>query len=206
MASSTKKIGVIIGSTRVNRIGDQVAEFVKAVLSSERIGIPVALSLVDIKAFNLPLFDEAVMPVMVPAKAQFSNQHSIDWHDEIEKYDAYVFVTPEYNFGIPGATKNAIDYLFHAWIGKPVLIVTYGITGGKSASESLKTTLEGMRLQVVEPRPAFEFPDRNPEQHNMSPGLIGAMEGKLVDSVVADWQKKTDDLLSGYQELIKKLR
>ncbi|KAK6221628.1 hypothetical protein QIS74_04500 [Colletotrichum tabaci] len=206
MATSTKNIAVIIGSTRVNRIGDQVSEFIRAVLSSEQVGIPVALNLVDIKAFNLPLFDEAVMPATVPAQAQFANKHSIKWNAEIEKYDAYVFVTPEYNFGVPGATKNAIDYLYHAWIGKPVLIVSYGIMGGKSASESLKTTLEGMRLQVVEPRPAFEFPERNAEQHNMSPGLMGAMGGRLVDSVVADWKTKTDELLSGYNNLIQKLQ
>lgn len=161
--------------------------------------------MIDIKSFNLPVFDEAVMPAVVPAQAQFIHEHSKAWNAEIEKYDAYVFVTAEYNFGIPGGTKNAIDYLYHVWIGKPVLIVSYGIMGGRGASASLKTTLEGMHLQVIDTRPSFEFPERNPEQHNMSPGLLGSMEGKLIDSVVEDWRTKTGELLQGYRQLIEKL-
>jgi NAD(P)H-dependent FMN reductase len=205
MATSPKNIGVIIGSTRVNRIGDQVADFVKSTLSAEQTRIPVTLTLIDIKSFNLPVFDEAVMPAVVPAQAQFAHEHSKAWNAEIEKYDAYVFTTAEYNFGVPGGTKNAIDYLYHVWIGKPILIVSYGIMGGSSASASLKTTLEGMRLQVVETRPSFEFPERNPKQHNMSPGLMGAVEGMLVDSVVKDWRTRTSELLQGYRQLVEKL-
>ena len=78
--------------------------------------------------------------------------------------------------------------------------------GGVSASSALKTILEGMHLRVVETRPSFEFPDRNPEQHNMSPGLMGATGGQLVDSVVENWKSKTEDLLKGYGELIAELQ
>src|SRR5690242_20539662 len=69
MGSSPKKIAIIIGSTRVNRIGDQVADFVKSTLAAEQTKVTVALTLVDIKSFNLPVFDEAVMPAIVPMQA-----------------------------------------------------------------------------------------------------------------------------------------
>jgi NAD(P)H-dependent FMN reductase len=210
MAALTKKVGVIIGSTRANRIGDQVSALVKSILeesTADNILQPSpTLSLVDIASFNLPVFDETAIPATVPAQAQFAHDHSKAWSAEIGKYDAYVFVTAEYNFGLPGGTKNAIDYLYHAWIGKPVMIVSYGIKGGMAASDSLKTTLEGMYLQVVDTRVSLTFPDADPEKHNMSPGLIAAMGGKLIDPVANKWKTDAkDDLLKAYGQLQSKL-
>jgi len=207
---SPKKIGIIIGSTRPNRIGDQVAALVKSVLeesaSDKTLTSPPILSLVDIASFNLPPFDEAILPAMVPAQGQFAHEHSKLWNAEIGKYDAYVFVTAEWNFGLPGVTKNAIDYLYNSWIGKPVLIVSYGIKGGLTASDSLKQILEGMHLQVVDTRVSLAFPDPDPAQHNMSPGLLGAIGGKLIDPVAERWKKESkDQLLKAYGELQAKL-
>jgi NAD(P)H-dependent FMN reductase len=209
-AQAPKKIGIIIGSTRPNRIGDKVGALVKSVLedasSDKTITSPPILSLVDIASFNLPPFDEAILPAMVPAQGQFAHEHSKVWSAEIGKYDAYVFVTAEWNFGLPGVTKNAIDYLYNTWIGKPVMIVSYGIKGGLLASDSLKQTLEGMHLQVVDTRVSLTFPDADPAQHNMSPGLLGALGGKLIDPVAEKWKKESkDEFLKAYGELQAKL-
>jgi len=209
-ALAPKNIGVIIGSTRPNRIGDQVAALIKSILeesnSDKTLTSPPKLSLVDIASFNLPPFDEAIMPAMVPAKGQFAHEHSKLWSAEIGKYDAYVFVTAEWNFGLPGVTKNAIDYLYNTWVGKPVMIVSYGIMGGKSASDSLKKTLEGMHLQVVDTRVSLTFPDADPAQQHMSPGLLGAIGGKLIDTVAEQWKKESkDEFLKAYGELQAKL-
>lgn len=127
------------------------------------------------------------------------------WSDAIAAYDAYVIVSAEYNYGIPGALKNAIDYLYHAWMGKPVFIVTYGIFGGKSASENLKTTLEGMHLQVVGKRVMLEFPGRNAATHNMSESLVKAMGGVLAEEAVASWEGSRGEVLEGWEELVGKL-
>jgi len=209
-ALSAKKIGIIIGSTRVNRIGDKVAALVKSILeesTSENTLKPTPiLSLVDIAAFNLPPFDEAIMPASVPAHGQFAHEHSKVWSAEIGKYDAYVFVTAEWNFGLPGTMKNAIDYLYNTWIGKPVIIVSYGIMGGMSASDSLKKILGGMHLEVVDTRVSLTFPDADPAQRMMSPGLMGALSGQLVDSVAEYWKKEsTEEFLKAYGELQAKL-
>lgn len=91
------------------------------------------ISIVDIASFNLPVFNERVLPARVPAQAQFEHEHFRAWSAAMAPFDGYIFVCPEYNFGIPGGVKNAIDYLYSEWVGKPVFIVTYGIFGGKIA-------------------------------------------------------------------------
>ncbi|KAH7413375.1 NADPH-dependent FMN reductase [Cadophora sp. MPI-SDFR-AT-0126] len=204
-ALAPKKIGIIIGSTRPNRIGDKVAALVQSTLS-EASTPNLSLSLVDIASFNLPLFNESILPAMVPAQGEFAHDHSKAWSAEIAKYDGYVFVTAEWNFGIPGGTKNAIDYLYHSWIGKPVMIVSYGIMGGMSASDALKKTLDGMHLQVVDTRVSLTFPDADPANHNMSPGLIGAIGGQLIEDVKEKWRVESkDELLKAFGELKEKL-
>jgi NAD(P)H-dependent FMN reductase len=206
--ATPKKIGVIIGSMRQNRIGDKVSALIKSILEAAATNLPSqpTFSLVDIASFNLPVFDEAILPALVPSKGQFAREHSKAWSAEIRKYDGYVFVTAEWNFGLPGGTKNAIDFLYDAWIGKPVMIVSYGIMGGMSASDHLKATLGGMHLQVVDTRVSLTFPDADPTNHNMSPGLIGAMSGELIEPVAEKWKMDAkEDLLKGYGELQSKL-
>jgi len=209
MSPAPKDVAIIIGSTRPNRIGDQVAALVKSVLEEstiEETSSKINLSLVDIGSFNLPIFDEAIFPAMVPAHGEFAHEHSKVWSAEIAKYNAYIFVTAEWNFGLPGATKNAIDYLYHAWIGKPIMIVSYGILGGMSASDSLAKTLGGMRLQVVDTRVSLTFPDADPTQQMTSPGLKGAMVGKLLESVAEKWKTEHKDVfIKAYGELQAKM-
>jgi len=92
-----KKIAIITGSTRAVRIGPQVTKFItkllEANLSSDATGkgIKYILSQVDIADFKLPVFDEAVVPAMVPMFAQFEHEHSKAWSAEIAKYDGYVW-------------------------------------------------------------------------------------------------------------------
>lgn len=201
--SAPKQIGIIIGSTRPNRIGKQVAEYIKDILETE--SKDEVLSLIDIAEFNLPVFNEPLIPAMVPAQGQFQHEHSKAWSAEIAKYDAYVFVTAEYNYNLPGATKNAIDYLYNAWIGKPVLIVSYGIKGGVNASAALRKSLEGMHLQVVETSPTLSFPGMDPANQNMSPSLMAAFGGVLAQPAKEAWVENKPEILKGYGELKERL-
>lgn len=206
----TKKIALIIGSTRAVRIGPSVATFIKTILDSAPTPssspkFNTSLTVLDLATFNLPVFDEPVLPGAVPAHAQFTHQHSIAWSAEIAKYDGYVMVSAEYNYGIPGALKNAIDYLYHAWTGKPVLLVTYGIFGGRHASENLKQSLEGMRLSVCAKRVMLDFPGRDAERRNMSPSLMSAMGGVLSEEAVGHWEGKRGEVVEGWEELLGKM-
>jgi NAD(P)H-dependent FMN reductase len=142
---------------------------------------------------------------MVPAFAtDFKYEHSRKWSSAIAAFDGYIFVSPEYNMGIPGGAKNAIDYLYHAWIGKPVLIITYGIKGGKTANAQLKDVLTCMKLKVVETRPQLTFRGEGMAEV----GLAGG-QGVLGPETKKDWEDATTesgkDILKGYGELIELL-
>ena len=99
----------------------------------------------DIKDYNLPLLDESIPPSM----GRYSNDHTKIWSKKIDSFDAYVFVTPEYNHGIPGALKNAIDFLFKEWNNKVAGFVSYGSAGGVRAVEQLRLVMAEVKVATV---------------------------------------------------------
>ena len=136
------KIAVIIGSTRPGRVGESVAKWVQE-LAKKR--TDAEFELVDIKDFNLPLLDEPVPPSM----GQYSKEHTKTWAAKIDSFDGYVFVTPEYNHGICGALKNAIDFLFREWNNKAAGFVGYGSAGGVRAVEHLRLVMAEVQIATV---------------------------------------------------------
>jgi len=194
---AAKKVALIISSVRGVRVGPSVVDWVHKTLKTSSATPAPELSIVDIATFNLPAFNEKAMPAMVPDKAQFEFEHSKKWSAAIAPFDGYIFVSPEYNYGVPGAVKNAIDYLYNEWIGKPVLIITYGIQGATIASGNLKETLTGMKLRVVETRPQLKF--AGPGQEEMFQA-IGA--GILGPKTVELWEaEQKETVLKGFEEL-----
>src|SRR6185295_5560516 len=101
--------------------------------------------LVDIKDFNLPLLDEPVPPIM----GQYNQPHTKIWAAKMGSFDGYIFVTPEYNHGISGALKNAIDFLFAEWNNKAAGFVSYGGVGGARAVEHLRLILAEVHIATV---------------------------------------------------------
>lgn len=195
--SATQKFAVISFSTRKPRVGPKVAALVKDIISNGADAKDgVEISFVDVADFNLPVYDEEVIPAMVPFKAAFANAHSIAWSKEIAKYDGYILVIPEYNFGLAGGTKNAIDYLYNDWAGKPAGIISYGIKGGTTASDQLDGTLKGMKLRVAVTRPALPFRD------GVGPDLNLAMAGgELGGDTKKDIQAQSPSILKVFQEV-----
>ena len=136
------KIAIILGSTRPGRKGEAVAEWVYDIAQKRS---DAEFELVDIKDFNLPLLDEPVPPSM----GQYSKPHTKVWAAKIGSFDGYVFVTPEYNHGISGALKNAIDFLFAEWNNKAAGFVSYGSVGGARAVEQLRLVLAEVQIATV---------------------------------------------------------
>lgn len=137
------RIAVIIGSTRPGRVGEQVARWVFEISRKRQ---DAEFELVDIKEFNLPLLDEPVPP----SQGKYSQPHTKAWAAKIAAFDAFVFVTPEYNHGIAGALKNAIDFLYAEWNNKAAGFVSYGSIGGARAVEHLRLVMG--ELQVADVR------------------------------------------------------
>jgi NAD(P)H-dependent FMN reductase len=80
---------------------------------------------------------------------QYSKPHTKAWAAKIDNFDAYVFVTPEYNHGISGALKNAIDFLFAEWNNKAAGFVSYGGASGARAVEHLRLVLAEVQMATV---------------------------------------------------------
>lgn len=136
------KIAIIIGSTRPGRNAEAVAKRVYEIATKRT---NAEFELVDIKDFNLPLLDEPVPPSM----GQYSKPHTKAWAAKIGPFDGFVFVTPEYNHGISGALKNAIDFLFAEWNNKAAGFVSYGGAGGARAVEQLRLVLAEVQIATV---------------------------------------------------------
>ena len=99
----------------------------------------------NVSSGHLPLLDEPVPPSL----GQYSQPHTKAWAATIAAFDAYVFVTPEYNHGTSAALKNAIDYLFGEWNNKAAGFVSYGSVGGVRAVEHLRLILVEVMVATV---------------------------------------------------------
>jgi NAD(P)H-dependent FMN reductase len=140
---SNLKIGIIIGSTRPGRKGDQVAKWVLE-QAQERGGADYEL--VDLLDYALPHLDEAV-----PAsQGQYANSHTQEWAAKIDSLDGFVFVTPEYNHSTSGALKNAIDFIYAEWNNKAAGFVSYGAAAaGARAVEHLRLIVGELQIADV---------------------------------------------------------
>ncbi len=136
-------VTVIIGSTRPGRAGMPIAQwFVERARRHGGFEVEVA----DLAEIRLPLLDEPNHPRL----RQYTHQHTKSWSATIERADAVVFVTPEYNYGYPAAIKNAIDYLHAEWRDKAVGFVSYGgIAAGTRAVQQLKQVVTTLRMVPV---------------------------------------------------------
>jgi NAD(P)H-dependent FMN reductase len=135
-------IAIVVGSTRPGRKSEAVARWVHDIAKKRT---DTSFELVDIAAFDLPLLDEPVPPSL----GQYSKPHTHAWAATIARFDAYVFVTPEYNHSIPGALKNAIDFLFKEWNDKAAAFVSYGGAGGVRAVEHLRGVMGELKVADV---------------------------------------------------------
>ena len=135
-------IGIIVGSTRPGRVGEQVAKWV---LEQAQKKGGARFELVDIADANLPLLDEPVPPSM----GKYSKPHTKAWAARIAPLDGFVFVTPEYNHGTSGALKNAIDFLYAEWNNKAAGFVGYGSAGGTRAVEQLRLVMAELQIADV---------------------------------------------------------
>lgn len=126
------KIGIILGSTRPNRNGAQIAQWVLATAAQRG---DAAFEPIDLRDHPLPHLDEPAPPMSGPSP----NEHTRAWAERIAPFDGFVLVTPEYNSGVPGVLKNAIDHLFTQWNDKAVGFVSYGVAGGARSVVQLRT-------------------------------------------------------------------
>lgn len=136
------RVAVVTGSTRPGRHNDAVARWVHRLATPRK---DATFELVDIADYGLPLLDERIPPSV----GRYEHQHTKRWAETIASFDAFVFVTPEYNHSISGALKNAIDFLYREWNNKAAGFVSYGAAGGVRAVEHLRLIMAELMIATV---------------------------------------------------------
>ncbi|OXM71110.1 MULTISPECIES: NADPH-dependent FMN reductase [Amycolatopsis] len=152
-------VAVIIGSTRDGRFGPVVAKwFAEQAAAHGEFRVDV----IDLADANLPA---ALSGRPTPEVAAVS--------ERLEKADAFVVVTPEYNHSYPASLKTMLDWHGTQWQAKPVAFVSYGgLSGGLRAVEHLRPVFAELHAVTIRETVSFhgawsQFDDRgelvNPE-------------------------------------------
>jgi NAD(P)H-dependent FMN reductase len=134
------KLHVILASTRPGRAGEPIADwFVERAVAHGAFDV----ELVDLAEVALPFMDEPNHPRL----RRYTHEHTKAWSARVDSADAFVFVTPEYNYGLTAPLKNAIDYLHFEWQHKPVGFVSYGgVAAGTRAVQMLKQVVTTLKM------------------------------------------------------------
>lgn len=145
------KVGIVIASTRPGRVGLSVGQWVRD-RAAEHAGFEIKV--LDLAEINLPFMDEPNHPRL----RQYIHQHTKDWSAAIDDLDAFVFVLPEYNYGMTAPLKNALDFLSQEWQYKPVGLVSYGgLAGGTRAAQMLKQVVTALKMMPLTEAVAIPF-------------------------------------------------
>lgn len=210
-AKASYKVGIICGSTRNPRIGPQITTFIQDTIQAHlnasspaaTATIPsITLESIDIKAFNLPLFDEPGIPQAIKNPADYKHAHTRAWSACIAPLDAFVLVTPQYNWGVPASLKNALDFLFNEWKGKPVMVVSYGGHGGGHAAAALRTVCQGLRMQVVERTVNLTYPNREFTGRCFEGKDLGLKLAVEDDDEQKVWAKERGEVVAVWEEMV----
>ena len=137
------KLTIIIASVREGRGGEAVARwFIERARQHGKFEVQVA----DLKELNLPILNEPHHPRL----KKYVHESTKQWSAVVDASDAFVFVTPEYNYSTPPALVNALDTVYHEWTYKPVGFVTYGgISGGLRAMQMTRMMVTGFKMMPM---------------------------------------------------------
>ncbi|MEC7761817.1 MAG: NAD(P)H-dependent oxidoreductase [Pseudomonadota bacterium] len=184
------RIAIIVGSTRAARFADKPAAWL---LEKAKERTDMDVELVDLRDFDLPLFDEVASNAWAPSQ----DANVVKWQQKVAEFDGYIFLVAEYNHSITGALKNALDQAYVEWIHKPAAAVGYGGVGAARAVEHLRSI--AVELQMAPTRHAVhigggEFMKVSPMGENaemsaIDPVLAPSL-GAMFDDV-AWWAKAT---------------
>lgn len=139
---SKLKIAIVISTTRATRFGHKPAEWVKSIATERS---DMAVEILDLRDYPMPFFDEVASNAWVAT----SNEVARRWQKKVAEFDGFVFVTAEYNHGIPAVLKNALDYAYPEWNKKAAALVGYGAVGGSRAVEQLRLIAAELQLATI---------------------------------------------------------
>jgi NAD(P)H-dependent FMN reductase len=137
------RVAVVVGSTRPTRICAGIAGWVMKT-AQETSGLEYRL--VDLAEVGLPFLDEPLKPAL----GRYQHEHTKAWSRTVSSFGGFVLVFPQYNWGYPAPLKNALDFLYQEWAGKPVTCVTYGTRGGNRGAAQMHGVLQGLHMRELD--------------------------------------------------------
>lgn len=184
------RLTAVLGSTRPARTGPMIADWVvERALAHPDFEVELA----DLAEIGLPLLDEPDHPI----RRRYRHSHTRRWSAIVDASDAFILVTPEYNYGIPAALKNAVDYLYWEWAHKPVGFVSYGMaSAGQNAVAMLRQVLTPLRMTPVTPGVAIPLRELVDEQGVLHPT---DWMGSAADAMLEELSRQTT-ALAGLRE------
>ena len=145
---SKPRIGIVISTTRMGRFADKPVDWLWNLASARS---AMEFEIVDLRKYPLPFFDEPMSAAWAPPKNEVAQR----WAKKVAELDGFIFVTAEYNHGVPGVLKNALDYAYAEFNRKPAAYVGYGGVGAARSVEHLR--LINIELQMVPTRSAVHI-------------------------------------------------
>jgi NAD(P)H-dependent FMN reductase len=187
-APAAGQIALIIGSTRPARICPGIARWSQQALSEES---PLRYDIIDLAEVNLPFLDEPLKPAL----GDYKHEHTKAWSKLISGYRGFVFVFPQYNWGYPAPLKNALDFLYREWHGKPATSITYGTRGGGKGADQIHQVFEGVHMRPLDTRVEVVIADDQVDRDWQVIDLDAAMRpyAKLLRQVDAEMTEALED-------------
>ncbi|KAE8448799.1 hypothetical protein EG329_008801 [Mollisiaceae sp. DMI_Dod_QoI] len=202
MSPALKKVALITASTRSVRAGPAVTTFIHDILLTSPHSPTVELSTIDVTTFNLPLYNHPTAPAMAPLHLPSplpASHPALTWSTTLQTYDAYILVTPEYNGGLPAGFKNALDYLYYEFKGKPFFVISYGVHGGNFANEEASRAVGLiMGAKLVETKVKLPYAKEDL--------MLATGEGKVGEASLKAWAEEKVNVLKGFEELVGLLK
>ena len=175
-------VAVLVGSLRKDSFNRKMAKALQTLA-------PPSLKLDIVEIGDLPLFNQDEEANPPPASAAFK--------ERIQRADAVLFVTPEYNRSVPGVLKNAIDvasrpYGKSAWNGKPAAVVSVspGAIGGFGANQHLRQSLVFLNMPTLQ----------QPEAYVGGAAELFDAQGNLVKDATREFMRKFLDAFAQWIE------
>ena len=169
---------VILGSVRRGRMSERVAKFVMSRLTSVD---GLRAELIDLRELDLPIMEERL------GRIEPTPPHVAELGAKIERADALIIVSPEYNHGYPGVLKNALDYFYAQYKRTPVALVTVsnGGHGGVNAWAQLVTVFAQLGAIVLPQTVAVSKVDQAFAEDGtpLEPSYIKRTDGMIAELV-----------------------
>jgi NAD(P)H-dependent FMN reductase len=191
------KLAIIVGTTREGRKTLQQAKWA---FNTAKQAEGIDAELVDLKDYPMPFFNEPISP-------RYNPNREVDpavkpWLAKLEEFDAYLFVTAEYNHSVSGVLKNSLDYVTWEFVHKPAAVISHGSAGGARAMTDLKEILSESKAAVIPIGPSLAITGMSEmidEEGNMSDAAKANPYGPQagLNDLLADLKWYSDVLAAG---------